>query len=240
MFRIGTQALPAGQHLAVARRPRPARPAPRRPTSAPTTRTVTASRRDPAASGRGSRPSPPGRRAGRRVSVLGMPSVPGAASLAVRDLLTGGRRSGRVVAVFPSCRCVELAGQAGRGGGRRRPPAAVRRRPRRRPAPRPLPRRGQRGRCRGFRRAAAARRRARRPGDPLVGSGPSRAAPSRLAGVPAADPAPLPGPPSAAAPAAGQGVYRGANAGTLLGITELIVRKNRGTRKHAPCLETLT
>ena len=47
----------------------------------------------------------------RGVTVLGMPSVPGAASLAVRDLLTGAQRSGRVVAVFPSCAYVELAGQ---------------------------------------------------------------------------------------------------------------------------------
>ena len=53
-----------------------------------------------------------GRGAGAQgATVLGMPSVPGAASLAVRDLFTGDPRSGRVVAVFPSCAYVELAGQ---------------------------------------------------------------------------------------------------------------------------------
>lgn len=39
-----------------------------------------------------------------------MPTLPGAASVAVRDLVTGPPRSGRVVAVFPTCVYVELAG----------------------------------------------------------------------------------------------------------------------------------
>jgi hypothetical protein len=38
-------------------------------------------------------------------------TVPGAASLAVRDLVSGHRRSGRVVAVFPSCAYADVAGR---------------------------------------------------------------------------------------------------------------------------------
>ena len=39
------------------------------------------------------------------------PPVPGAASLAVRGLLTGRRLTGRVVAVFPSCAYADVAGR---------------------------------------------------------------------------------------------------------------------------------